>query len=87
MKSIVTVSRQTTASLTVEHPDGWGEAQVREAVAVRALDIANAVPFWNADANRTTVESVTLDDEVEVEPGMCCGPAEPVELTDDDLIS
>lgn len=89
MKCAITIQRQVEAVVTVECPDTWDEAQVREAVTVRMEDVTRAACMWGPSAtNRTLIVGVELDAEAPESEGMdMYGPEmeDPV-LTDDDLI-
>jgi hypothetical protein len=83
--STVTITRESTAAVVVEHPDDWTDAQILGAVKNRAIDIAAEAPMWNA-SNRTTIGGVAVGadarDEMADEHMM---QRQPIELTDEDL--
>ena len=85
MISTVTITRESTADVVVEHPDDWTDAQILGAVKNRAIDIAAEAPMWNA-STRTTIAGVAVGedarDEMDDEYMM---QRQPIDLTDNDL--
>lgn len=86
MKSTVTLIRQQTATVEVEHPDNWTAAQVKSAASVRTADIVDGCCCeWE---QRTTVGAVEIGGSVPPEM-MSMGedeePTAPVQLTAEDL--
>lgn len=57
--STLRVSRSQDAFVAVEHPEGWGEAEVLAAVNARLLDLGKKIDWWDADST-SAVEGVTL---------------------------
>ena len=84
MISTVTIERNTTAQVAIEHPDEWDDAQVLAAVKNRAIDIGGAASLWCGD-NRTLVKGVDVGADYRDEMEHTDYPPAAVELTDDDL--
>lgn len=85
MISTVTIRRDTTAHVAVEHPDDWSDAELQQAVANRQIDVAARAEMWSGDAT-TRLGAVEpgvdwrdeLDDKRDFKPGT-------IELTAADL--
>lgn len=83
MISTVTIRRESTAMVAIEHPDEWDDAQVQSAVTNRAIDVAARADMW-VGQSRTTVDGVEpgIDYRDDLEGDY---KPEPVALTDEDL--
>lgn len=84
MISTVTIARNTTARVAIEHPDEWDDDQIAEAAKNRAIDIAAAGMEWFAD-DAATVDGVEAGVDSREEESDSPAQAEPVVLTDEDL--
>lgn len=75
--STVRVIRTEDAYVTVEHPEGWTEAEVRAALDERKMDFGQKVQFYNADQH-TRIKAIAVGENEPDDPMM-----DPFPLTDD----
>jgi hypothetical protein len=90
MISTIAVDRVTTSLVALEHPDDWTEAEVRKAVATRAIDIGTCpAAMWSGET-RTTLGAIAYGEDTrpeDTDPASTYPDPDdtPVTLTEDDL--
>lgn len=81
--STVRVTRTEDAYVIVEHPEGWTEAEVTDALHARLLDFAPKIQWWGA-ASRTKLRAVALGTNEPDDPMMDPFELQPEDIEDED---
>lgn len=65
--STVKVTRTQDAYVAVEHPEGWGEAEVLAAIDGVVMDFAPKVTWWDADST-SSIDGVAVGENEPDDP-------------------